>query len=79
MPKKTDLVHHERTLPQHLETPSSTCCLVSRRDAAAFLGISARTFDRLQKDNAIPYVLIRKRRRYLVSDLDSYVRSNRSI
>ena len=58
-------------------TPKAVTC--SRDDAAVYLGISSRTFDRIQKDNAIPFVAIGKRKRYLLSDLESYLKSNRSI
>jgi excisionase family DNA binding protein len=51
----------------------------SRLEAAAFFGISVRTFDRIQQTNAIPYVMIGRRRRYLLSDLQNYLKSNRSI
>jgi excisionase family DNA binding protein len=58
------------------ELPAAT---YSRREAAAFFGISVRTFDRIQQSNAIPYVRIGKRCRYLLSDLQNYLNSNRSI
>jgi hypothetical protein len=51
----------------------------SRLGAAAFLCISPRTFDRIQKKHIIPFVLVGQRRRYLQSDLENYLRSNRSI
>ena len=79
MPNKTDQILDAPSVSKHLNTPPPSCSSISRNEAADYLGVSTRTFDRIQKDNAIPYVLIHKRRRYLVSDLDSYVRSNRSI
>jgi excisionase family DNA binding protein len=51
----------------------------SRREAAAFFGISVRTLDRIQQTNTIPYVRVGRRRRYLLSDLQNYLKSNRSI
>ena len=56
---------------------NATTC--SRREAAAYLGVSTRTFDRIQKTKAIAYVRVGQRRRYLQSDLDNYLKSNRSI
>ena len=79
MPNETDQILDASPVSKHLNTPPPSCSSISRNEAADYLGVSTRTFDRIQKDNAIPYVLIHKRRRYLVSDLDSYVRSNRSI
>jgi excisionase family DNA binding protein len=58
------------------ELPTMT---YSRREAASYLGISPRTFDRIQQSNAIPYVMVGKRRRYLLSDLQNHLKSNRSI
>ena len=51
----------------------------SRHEAASYLGVSPRTLDRIQQKNAISYVMIGKRRRYLLSDLQNYLKSNRSI
>ena len=55
---------------------SKTC---SRKEAAAYLGISTRTFDRIQKCKAIAYVMVGMRRRYLRLDLDNFLKANRSI
>ncbi len=55
---------------------SATC---SRQEAAQYLGVSCRTFDRIQKAKAIAYVMVGLRRRYLQSDLDQYLQANRSI
>ncbi len=60
-------------------TKSPSPATISRRSAAEYIGTSTRTFDRIQKDHAIPHVVIGKRRRYLLSDLDSYIKSRRSI
>jgi len=35
--------------------------------------------DRIQQTNTIPYVRVGRRRRYLLSDLQNYLKSNRSI
>ena len=61
------------------DKPTSVMVTCSRTEAAAFLGISPRTFDRIQQTNAIPYVMVGERRRYLLSDLQNYLNSNRSI
>ena len=58
------------------ELPAMTC---SRREAAAYLGISPRTFDRIQQSRAIPFVMIARRRRYLQSDLDNFLKASRHI
>ena len=55
------------------------CSLLSRKEAADYLGISPRTFDRIQEGRVIPFVLVGERRRYLLSDLGSYIKSRRSI
>ena len=61
------------------DKPTSVVMTFSRTEAAAYIGVSSRTFDRIQQSNAIPYVLIGRRRRYLLSDLQNYLNSNRSI
>lgn len=53
--------------------------ILSRREAATYLGISARTFDRLQKDAAIPFVIVGKRKKHLLRDLEIYLMSQRSV
>ena len=62
-----------------VDRPISPVMTCSRSEAAAFLSISPRTFDRIQEARAIPYVRIGKRRRYLRQDLQNYLRSQRSI
>ena len=57
----------------------STSITWSRLEAAGYLGVSPRTFDRIQEAQAIPYVRIGKRRRYLIQDLQNYLKSQRSI
>lgn len=59
-----------------LRSAAATC---SRKEAAQYLGVSTRTFDRIQKTKAIAYVMVGLRRRYMRSDLDSYLKANRSI
>ena len=51
----------------------------SRREAAAYLGISVRTFDRMRKEAAIPFVVVGRRRKYLQRDLEAYLMSSRSV
>ncbi len=51
--------------------------ILSRRQAAAWLGVSVRTFDRMQKDAAIPYVTVGKRKKFLLRDLETYLQSQR--
>lgn len=51
----------------------------SRREAAAYLGVSVRTFDRIQKVKAIPWVLVGRRRKYLLRDLEAYLMDQRSV
>lgn len=52
--------------------------LLSRSDAATYLGISVRTLDRLAHAGKIPYVSDRPgaRVRYLQRDLDNYIRQH---
>ena len=66
----------KKTLIDEPRSVSKTC---SRKEAATYLGISSRTFDRIQKTKAIAYVMVGLRRRYLQSDLDNYLKANRSI
>jgi excisionase family DNA binding protein len=63
-------------MADHKELPVMT---YSRREAAAYLGVSARTFDRIQKARAIAYVMVGRRRRYLLADLEHFLKANRSI
>ena len=67
------------TEPQMVDRPISPVMTCSRSEAAAFLSISPRTFDRIQEARAIPYVVIGRRRRYLLSDLDNFLKANRHI
>lgn len=53
--------------------------ILSRREAAAYLGVSDRTFDRIKKEKAIPWVLIGRRRKYLLRDIEAYLMSQRSV
>ena len=51
--------------------------IYSRGQAADYLGVSPRTFDRLRA--ALPYVVIGRRKKYLKRDLDAYIAERRSI
>ena len=51
--------------------------LLSREDAAAYLGISVRTLDRLRAEGKMSFVRLGGRVSYLPSDLDAYVERNR--
>ena len=62
-----------------VDSPISPVMTCSRSEAAGYLGISPRTFDRIQEDQAIPYVRTGKRHRYLLLDLQNYLKSQRSI
>ena len=53
------------------DKPEAVPMTCSRPEAAAYLGISTRTFDRIQKSRVIAYVWVGRRRRYLLSDLQS--------
>ena len=61
------------------DSPRSALATCSRKEAAQYLGVSTRIFDRIQKTKAIAYVLIGQRQRYLQTDLDQYLKANRSI
>lgn len=60
-------------------TDSPHIVIKSRREAAAYLGVSDRTFDRIQKVKAIAWVRVGRRRKYLLRDLDAYLLSQRSV
>ena len=53
--------------------------ILSRKEAASYLGISVRTFDRMQIEAAIPFVIVGRRRKYLRRDLEAYLLSRRSV
>ncbi len=55
--------------------------LLSRAEAAEHLGISVRTFDRIRQERPIPFVRFgqRKRKRYLVPDLDALIYDHRIV
>lgn len=53
--------------------------LLSRKQAADYLGISTRTFDRLRLVASIPFVTIGKRNKFLQRDLNAYTAEQRSI
>jgi len=51
--------------------------IYSRAEAAEYLGVSLRTFDRLRPE--LPHVVIGRRRKHLKRDLDAYIAERRSI
>ncbi len=53
--------------------------LRSRIQAAAYLDVSPRTFDRMQTEGQIPYVLVGQRKKYLQRDLDAYLYERRML
>ncbi len=67
------------TAPANRGAAPRQSAILSRRQAAAWLGVSVRTFDRMQKDAAIPFVMVGKRRKYLLRDLETFLMSRRSV
>ena len=53
--------------------------IYSRGQAADYLDVSLRTFDRLLAEAALPYVVIGRRRKFLKRDLDAYIAERRSV
>ncbi len=53
--------------------------VLSRQQAADYLGISARTFDRLRSESGVPFVTIGRRKKYLQRDLDVLILASRTI
>ncbi len=53
--------------------------ILSRRQAADYLDVSLRTFDRLRAEAPLPCVVIGRRRKYLKRDLDTYIAERRSV
>jgi len=53
--------------------------ILTRRNAAEYLGVSVRTFDRMQQDAVIPYVTVGRRKKYLLRDLETFLQSQRSV
>ncbi len=51
--------------------------IYSRGQAAEYLDVSTRTFDRLRA--TLPYVMICRRKKYLKRDLDTYIAERRSV
>ena len=70
---------HYNTANTRPGTATQPAALLSRRQAAAWLGVSDRTFDRIQKEAAIPFVMVGKRKKYLLRDLETYLQSQRSV
>ena len=61
------------------DTEGTGSALLSRREAADHLSVSTRTFDRIQQEARIPFVMIGKRKKYLKRDIDVYIMAQRSI
>ena len=53
--------------------------LLSRKEAADELHVSTRTFDRIQQEAPIPFVMIGKRKKYLKRDIDVYIMAQRGV
>ena len=53
--------------------------IYSRGQAADYLDVSLRTFDRLRAEAPLPCVVIGRRRKYLKRDLDAYIAERRSV
>ena len=51
----------------------------ARQQAADYLGISIRTFDRLRSESGLPFVKIGRRKKYLQRDLDVLILASRTI
>ncbi len=66
--------HHDVSVPG-----SAPPEILSRGQAADFLGVSIRTFDRLRAETALPFVVIGKRRKFMKRDLDAYIAERRSV
>jgi len=60
-----------------VDTTGAAPVIYSRAEAAGYLDVSLRTFDRLRA--GLPYVVIGRRRKYLKRDLDAYIAERRSI
>ena len=67
------------TSPNRLDAEPQGTPLRSRQQAAAYLDVSPRTFDRMQAEHQIPYVLVGRRKKYLQRDLDAYVYERRGV
>ena len=52
---------------------------LTRQEAAEYLGISTRTFDRLRTDVQVPFVIVGRRKKYLQRDLDALILESRTI
>ncbi len=72
-----ELVMHSNQTP---ETPARTKApLLTRAEAAIYLSLSLRSFDRLRQEISIPYVRLGRRRRYLPTDLDALIYDHRIV
>ena len=47
--------------------------LLSRTQAAEYLGVSTRTFDRLRQERPVPYVRLGRRKKYQRTDLEALI------
>ena len=72
------MISHDNVTTPRANDPGQAAIL-SRRQAAAYFGVSLRTFDRMQKEAAIPFVVVGRRRKYLQRDLEAYLLSQRSV
>ncbi len=53
--------------------------LLKRAEAADFLDMSLRSFDRLRHEVFVPYVLLGRRKRYSPADLDQVILDHRVV
>ena len=70
------MVEKDRDLP---DIDDGRLEILSRQEAADDLNVSTRTFDRIQADGKIPFVMIGKRKKFLKRDLNVYVLAQRGI
>ena len=53
--------------------------LLSRAEAAHYLNMSLRSFDRLRLQLPIPFVRLGRRKKYLLPDLEAVIAENRTV
>ena len=51
--------------------------VMTRQEAALYLAVSPRTLDTLRKEAGVPWVQLGRSVRFLKSDVDSWIASNR--
>ena len=61
------------------DADTTDSALLSRRQVADELDVSTRTFDRIQREARIPFVMIGKRKKYLKRDVDVYIMEQRRV